>query len=35
MEELQETLGLLDFKIGFYENALVEKEQELLEFEAE
>ena len=31
MDELQQTLDLLDYKIGFYENALVEKEQELLE----
>jgi DNA-binding transcriptional MerR regulator len=35
MEELQKTLDLLNYKIGMYENALVEKEQELLEFEAE
>jgi DNA-binding transcriptional MerR regulator len=34
MDELQQTLDLLDYKIGFYENALVEKEQELLEFHA-
>jgi DNA-binding transcriptional MerR regulator len=35
MEELQKTLDLLNYKIGVYEDALVEKEQELLEFEAE
>ena len=35
MAELQKTLDLLDFKIGFYENALVKKEQELIKFHAE
>ncbi|MCJ7623913.1 MAG: MerR family DNA-binding protein, partial [Anaerolineaceae bacterium] len=35
MEELKKTLDLLNYKIGVYENALVEKEQELLEIEAE
>lgn len=35
MDELQETLDLLNYKIGVYENTLVEKEKELLDFEAE
>ena len=35
MDELQKTLDLLDFKIDFYENALVKKEQELIESGAE
>jgi DNA-binding transcriptional MerR regulator len=33
MEELQKTLDLLDYKISFYENVLVEKENELIELE--
>jgi DNA-binding transcriptional MerR regulator len=33
MAEMQETLDLLDYKISFYENALVEKEHELIEME--
>ena len=31
MKELQKTLDLLDYKISFYENALVNKEKELLD----
>lgn len=33
MDELQKTLDLLNYKISVYENALVEKEQELTETE--
>jgi len=33
MEELQKTLDLLDYKISFYENALLERENELIEME--
>jgi DNA-binding transcriptional MerR regulator len=35
MDEMQKTLDLLNYKISVYENALVEKEQELLEIESE
>ena len=31
--EMEETLDLLEYKISFYENALVEKENELIEME--
>lgn len=31
MEELQKTLDLLDYKISFYDNALLEREKELIE----
>ena len=33
MDEMQKTLDLLDYKIRFYDNALVEKENELIEME--
>ena len=33
MEALQKTLDLLDYKISFYENALLERENELIEME--
>jgi DNA-binding transcriptional MerR regulator len=33
MEELQKTLDLLNYKIGVYESALLEKENELIEME--
>ena len=33
MEELQETLDLLDYKISFYDHALLEREKELIELE--
>ena len=33
MDELQKTLDLLNYKINVYENALLEKEQELIETE--
>lgn len=33
MKEMQETLDLLDYKISVYENALLEREKELIELE--
>jgi DNA-binding transcriptional MerR regulator len=33
MKEIQETLELLDYKISVYENALLEREKELIELE--
>ena len=33
MKEMQETLDLLNYKIGVYENALLKAEQELLPIE--
>lgn len=33
MAEMQETLDLLDYKISVYENALLEREKELIELE--
>ena len=35
MGEMQKTLELLDYKISFYENALLEKERALIELEVE
>ena len=35
MDEMQKTLDLLNYKISVYENALLEKEQELVNIEAE
>jgi len=35
LDEIQKTLDLLDYKISVYENALLEREQELIEMEAE
>ena len=33
MKEMQETLDLLNYKIGVYENALLKREQELIQTE--
>jgi hypothetical protein len=33
MEELQKTLDLLDYKIAVYENAVLEKEKEMIQME--
>jgi hypothetical protein len=33
MEEMQKTLDLLDYKIKVFENALLTKEKELIQFE--
>ena len=35
MKEMQDTLDLLDYKIGVYENALLKREKELIEIEVE
>ena len=35
MDEMQKTLDLLNYKISVYEDALLEKEQELVNIEAE
>jgi DNA-binding transcriptional MerR regulator len=34
MNEIQQTLDLLDYKIGVYENALLPREKELIDIEA-